>query len=414
MQTKAENILNPYRFYLSEGIKKRLRWLYILYYECRGNVSTASNKIGISRQWLSTIKSCFERHSKDPRCLEPSSKAPHHTTNRERISEITEEKIIEIRETYHWGKEKISTVLDRDHGLKAHPTTVNRYLHKHLLIDPKISERNKKAYQEKKKREELSNLQNLNLKVKFRPPKQIKDYVPGALIEKDMKLVPKIGQFADYEKYRAKENFWYQHTEIDSFTRIRTLQLVEDSDSTMATTAHREVIKRLPFTMACMNTDSGGENEKDFSKELQQSDVFHFYSRTGTPTDNPRVERSHLTDDQEFYGKGNIHKTFEEQREALKDWEDTYNFKRPHQALGNLTPMEFYQLWKENSNKAYAITRKYQAYLAKQRKRQTNARRIKRKEQIDKLMQFIDAKLNQQKVDLKLYKLQLVKCQLCS
>lgn len=67
---------------------------------------------------------------------------------------------------------------------------------------------------------------------------------------------------------------------------------------------------------------------------MQEKQVFHFYSSVGTPTDNPRVERSHLTDDVEFYKRGNIHKTFDEQERALQQWEHTYNYIRPHQGLG--------------------------------------------------------------------------------
>jgi hypothetical protein len=67
--------------------------------------------------------------------------------------------------------------------------------------------------------------------------------------------------------------------------------------------------------------------------------------------------------------------------------------------------------------KAYAIKDKYQAYLARQRRRLANSRRIKSKEQIEKVMQFIDAKLNQNqtaKINLQPYKLELIKCELCS
>ena len=98
---------------------------------------------------------------------------------------------------------------------------------------------------------------------------------------------------------------------------------------------------------------------------------------------------------------------------ALEKWEYIYNYVRPHQALGYLTPMEFYRLWKVNPQKAYEIAEKYQAYLKRQRIRLANSRRIKKREQIEKLMQFIDAKLNQ-KVELKPYKLELIKCELCS
>ncbi len=93
--------------------------------------------------------------------------------------------------------------------------------------------------------------------------------------------------------------------------------------------------------------------------------------------------------------------------------DEFYNWKRPHQALGYLTPMKFYQLWKENPKEAFRITDKWQEELKKQRIRQAMSRKIKRKEQINALMNFIDAKLNKNK-GLKQAKLQLINCQLCS
>ena len=166
--------------------------------------------------------------------------------------------------------------------------------------------------------------------------------------------------------------------------------------------------------MACQNTDNGSENNKEFREQLQEENVFHFYSNIGTPTDNPRVERSHLTDELEFYQRGGLKKTFEEQKFALSEWEQFYNWKRPHQALGYLTPMEFYSLWKEKPEEAYSITEKYQDYLLKQKKRLANARKIKKKEQIEILMKFIQAKLSDNKRQIHRSKLQLINCQLCS
>jgi hypothetical protein len=138
-----------------------------------------------------------------------------------------------------------------------------------------------------------------------------------------------------------------------------------------------------------------------------------FYSRPGTPTDNPRVERSHLTDEVEFYSRANIYNTFDNQREALKEWEHNYNFRRPHQALGYLTPMAFYELWKKKPEEAYMIMDKWQVYLKKQRIRLARSRKVKKKEQIEVLMSFIDSKL-EQKTNLNEAKLQLINCQLCS
>ena len=404
MQTLAEKLLNPNNYHLSPEAKKRLRWLYILYYEKQENVTHAANKVGISRQWLSEIKSIFEFNNRDPRSLEPLSKAPHSTSKRKRISKDLETGILKVRDEYGWGKEKISAFLKTEHETRVHHNTVNKYLHIHKRIDPKLSLKNIKAFQDKKQRESERPI----FKVKFRPPSKIKDYAPGALVEKDMKYVLKTGK-----QGVSKEDFWYQHGAIDSFTRIRVLEITENSDSQESTQSYEEMKKRFPFKIACFNTDNGSENEKEFSEKLQKENIFHFYSNAGTPTDNPRIERSFLSDNLEFYNRGGLCRDFQKQKEALRQRDDIWNWQRPHQALGYLSPMKFYQLWKENSEEAYRIVEKWQDYLKKQRIRQVQSRKIKRKEQIEALMNFIDAKLNENK-GLNKAKLQLINCQLCS
>lgn len=409
MITKAEKELNQFNYQLSFEAKKRLRWLYILYYEQSGNVTKTAKKIGISRPWLSYLKSVFERNGKDPRKLEPESKAPHNRENRNRISKDMEKTILKIRDESKniWGKIKITRVLKRDYQIKINPNTVNKYLHKNKRINPKISLKNSRAWKTKIAREKM----DVELRVKYRPPKEIKDYAPGALVEKDMKYVPKYRQEAPG---KAGENFFNQHTEICSFTRIRSLELESNGNALESAESHKRSIREFPFRVACLNTDNGSENNGYFREQLQEENIFHFYSNIGTPTDNPRVERSHLTDELEFYQRGGLKRSFLEQNQALKEWEHFYNFKRPHQALGYLTPMEFYQLWKENPDEAYSITKKYQTYLLKQKIRLANARKIKKKEQIENLMKFIDAKLKDNKTQIQRSKLQLINCQLCS
>ena len=408
MKNLAEKRLNPKHYNLSEEAKKRLHWLNVLYYEQGGNVTKAANKIGISRQWLSPLKTLFEKKEKDPRVLEPKSKAPHSTKNRKRISKENEDKILEVRKDSKnvWGKVKISVALERDHHIKVSPNTVNKYLHKRKKINPKISLKNSRAWQAKKARDNPE----AELFVRYRPPKAIKDLAPGALVEKDMKYVEKQTRMTSGKN---ADNFYSQHTEIDSFTRIRSLELARDSAALGSALAHEKSKEKFEFVIACENTDNGSENKKEFRETLKKDDVFHFYSNAGTPTDNPRVERSHLTDEIEFYRKGGFKKTFEEQRKALAEWEYFYNWKRPHQALGYLTPIAFHELWKTDKEKALAIVEKYQKYLMKQRKRLASARRIKKTEQVQKLMEFIDVKLNE-KVGIKKAKNNLINCQLCS
>lgn len=382
MQTKTENKLNPLKHPLSDEAKKRLKWMYIIHFECGGKVARAARKIGISRQWLSAIHSRWIKSDKDPRSMEPESKAPKNTNNRNRIDKKIEDKIIEVRKEYHWGKDKLQTILDRDHRVTVGASTINRYLDKHGLLDIRISKRIKAAHKSK-----------IEQKQKCRPPQAIKDYKPGALVEKDMKFIIKMDRYINPEKYRAKENFWYQHTMIDSFTRIRTIGLAEDSESKTAVAVQEECEKRFPFPIACANTDNGAENEKEFGDYLEKNKIVHFYSRSGTPTDNPRVERSHLTDEIEFYRHGNVCKTFDKQIQKTVDWEYRYNYVRPHQALANLTPMEFYVLWKTNPDGAYKIAEKWKDYLKRQSKRLANSRKMKNRKKIAKLMEQIDKKL---------------------
>lgn len=169
--------------------------------------------------------------------------------------------------------------------------------------------------------------------------------------------------------------------------------LAESSDSKTATATMMEIESRWPFPIACINNDNGSENNGDFANHLDNENIFQFYSRIGTPTDNPRVERSHLTDDLEFYNQGNIYPSFVEQKQACLEWERVYNHERPHQALGQLTPMQFYKLWCRAPEMACAISEKYQEKMKRQKMRQANSRRMRKREQIEKLMEAIDQKL---------------------
>src|SRR3990167_5142257 len=119
MQSIAEKRLNPNHYHLSPEAKKRLVWLHVLYYDQRGNVSSAARKIGISRPWISHLKQLFERNQKNPRCLEPQSRVPNDCTNRIRIPKTTADLIIKIRDDSlnAWGKEKIAWALQRDYQI---------------------------------------------------------------------------------------------------------------------------------------------------------------------------------------------------------------------------------------------------------------------------------------------------------
>jgi len=407
MKDHAKLTLNPKGYSLSEEATRRLKWMHIIYYETHGNVKQAAKNIGVSRQWLSAIKNNFERHKKDPRSLEPGSRAPLHTDNRKRIPRDLEKLIVDTRNDHPYGKIKLKVILKREYGIIIGSSTINKYLHQNGLINPKISGILIKANQEKKKREENKEIIN---NVKFRPPLFLRDYKPGAKVEKDMKLIPRLGTVHDR---RYKDDFWYQQTLVDTFTRIRSLELTKDYESKTTAIALELMLKRLDFPVATLNSDGGSENQGEVDKKLKELDILHFQSRPGTPTDDPRVERSHKTDDDEFYNQGNMYKNFEEQQKALRKWEWEYNYFRPHQALGYLAPIAFYELYQKDPEACYAIVRKYRKELRKDRERLKRSRQLKNKKQVDELIQFISVKLQQTGSNLPLNLLRKT-CQWCS
>jgi Integrase core domain len=76
---------------------------------------------------------------------------------------------------------------------------------------------------------------------------------------------------------------------------------------------------------------------------FEELDIRHVYIRPRTPHLNGKVERSHRVDDQEFYqllDKDGITDDIHLFNEKLREWEDYYNYHRPHGALAGQTPYE--------------------------------------------------------------------------
>jgi transposase InsO family protein len=72
-------------------------------------------------------------------------------------------------------------------------------------------------------------------------------------------------------------------------------------------------------------------------------DIRHVYIRPRSPHLNGKVERSHWIDDQEFYqllNQGGVTDDIHLFNEKLREWEDYYNYHRPHGALDGQTPYE--------------------------------------------------------------------------
>jgi len=99
------------------------------------------------------------------------------------------------------------------------------------------------------------------------------------------------------------------------------------------------VIEQFPFRIHTIRTDRGHEFQAKFHWHVEDLGIRHVYIKPRTPRLNGKVERSHLTDEREFYQlleyKGDV-----DLQEKLKHWERFYNLHRPHGAHGGKTPYE--------------------------------------------------------------------------
>jgi transposase InsO family protein len=88
-----------------------------------------------------------------------------------------------------------------------------------------------------------------------------------------------------------------------------------------------EVIRRLPFRIYVVQTDNGAEFQSKFHWHLGELGIRHVYIRPRTPRLNGKVKKGVSDDIRLFNAK-------------LREWEDYYNFHRPHGSLGGQTPYE--------------------------------------------------------------------------
>ncbi len=102
------------------------------------------------------------------------------------------------------------------------------------------------------------------------------------------------------------------------------------------------MLSRLPFQVEKIQTDNGAEFQSAFHWHLLDQGIGHVYIRPATPRLNGKVERSHRIDAEEFYSllDGVVLGDIGAFNDKLKEWEDYYNYHRPHGGLAGQTPYE--------------------------------------------------------------------------
>ena len=101
------------------------------------------------------------------------------------------------------------------------------------------------------------------------------------------------------------------------------------------------LLDKLPFRVEAIQTD-GSEFQTAFHWHLADRGIRHIYIKPATPRLNGKIERSHRIDGEEFYRqlKGVVIDDTELFNDKLAEWQDFYNYHRPHGSLGGQNPYE--------------------------------------------------------------------------
>jgi transposase InsO family protein len=159
----------------------------------------------------------------------------------------------------------------------------------------------------------------------------------------------KVADFGDLVQFDSKHfNLpWgdkrFQITAIDVLGKRKISRTYSHLSSRKARDFFLLVQEKFPFQIKRAQSDNGSEFAGEFDDLLQELGIPHYFIYPNCPKQNSCVERAIQTDLKEFYQNCNFADTIEEQNRLLEEWDETYNSYRPHQAIGYLTPDEFYQ-----------------------------------------------------------------------
>lgn len=186
---------------------------------------------------------------------------------------------------------------------------------------------------------------------------------PGYRLRIDTKAVDVLG--GGDKRTSSRQQF----TAIDIVSKIRYLEVMDglsNTNSILFTKRALQFYEDIGIDIECVQTDnhptftnlySGGSKKADHELRrihpltlyLTGGGIEHMLSRPGTPEHNGFVERSHRTDEEEFYDVFSVAKlSIKEIKLKMKQWQDEYNLLRKHSSCKDLPPMEYFNLyWKE-------------------------------------------------------------------
>ena len=288
-----------------EELRIRRIWTILEIARLCGNVAKVCREFEVQRSSFYEWKKAYELGGMDGL----RRKKPIAYNHPRKLSQKVVDKILELRSTYNLGPERIKWYLERYHGIKTSESSVFRTLVRNGMRRlPKNAPRraiHTKRYSKK---------------------------VPGHHIQVDVK-------FLSFKNAGGHNIRRFQYTAIDDATRIRALKIYQRHNQKNAIDFINYVIEKFPFRIHTIRTDRGHEFQAQFHWHVEDKGMRHVYIKPRSPQLNGKVERSHRTDQEEFY-QLLTYTDDVDLNKKLTEWEQFYNFDRPHGAFNGNTPYE--------------------------------------------------------------------------
>jgi len=288
-----------------EAFRTHFKWTVLEYATVCRTVIQACREFNVPRSTFYEWKKAYEKGGK----AGLARKKPVVLNNPRKLAQDVVDKILHLRQTYKLGPERIMWYLERYHGIKTSESTIFRTLVRNGMSRlPKSSARRAIATRRYAKE------------------------VPGHHVQVDVKFV----SLRNFEGIRVRR---FQYTAIDDATRIRALKIYPRHNQQNAIKFVDYVIEKFPFRIHTIRTDRGHEFQAQFHWHVEDKGMRHVYIRPRSPRLNGKVERSHRTDQEEFY-QLLTYTDDVDLNEKLAEWERFYNLDRPHGAFKGKTPYE--------------------------------------------------------------------------
>ena len=305
---------------LSKDALKRLTW--IDWYSSNGkNAELTCRHFGISKSVFYRWKNRFDLNNLKSLEFDTKLRRPHRlremTTSPSVLKLIYEIRLLDLSKSKYEIEEELKRA-----GIKVSRKVIQKVINRHFEL------------RNDARKIRLQKSRNYKI-ARIKASRELREKDLGSLVQIDTKHLYILGQR------------FYVFVAIDCKSRLGFVYAYKSASSKNAADFLLKVIQYFPFKISAINTDNGSEYLLNFHKLTEKLNIPHYFTHPHTPKMNARAERLIKTLEYEFLHYRILIPEIEEVRKICWEFNDHYNKKRFHQALGYKTPEEYVSILQE-------------------------------------------------------------------